>query len=314
MKKSIAFLIFIFIFTIFCGCNQSELNSNSYEKELSYVELAEINDINLNADKITVSDNDVDDAIDIYIRLNEILIPKNGKIDYGDVVNIDLSVDSKEKEEVQIEIGESEIETGIDEELIGLTVGETKKVLLNNKCYKIIICNISNYPTSLSDEIIKTYFGYKTLGEFKEYIKQTIYSNRIKEEAYYQLIYNSSITNHPSGIDTYIEKMMSQHKETAANANLSLEEYIKNIYEVDTNTFKKDLEEFYYEMLIVNSFALKYNFYPTQQQIDDTISDISIQENCSTDEVIEKLGIEYVIYTYNYDLVCTYLLENVNVK
>lgn len=314
MKKNITCLLSIMLMVVMCTCGCTSNVQSDYQEELSCVQLVDISNMKISSDEIEVTEEDVNKAVETFIYMNEILIEKNETVETGDVVDLTVKNNGKENDYTDVTVGEDEVLDGLDKQLLGMSKGCTKEIFINNETYVVTICSIETYPSELTDAIVKEFTEYDTVHEFKKYIKGTIQSKRVEEEAYFSLVHNSAVIKEPTGLKIYVENMMSYYESAAQSCKMTLEDYLKSAYEFDEQECRQKLEDFYYEMLIVNAFAKKINVFPSEQQMEEWISQLAEEESCSSKEIAEGYGEEYLNYSYCYSEVCLYLVENVLIE
>ena len=313
MKKSFVRIFLLLLITV-VSFGYSSSNEVKYEDDFSLVSLIDINEIILDENRIFVSVEDIEKATEMFIFVNDILVDTNTSVSENDVLNISLEVNNLPANNIDICIGNEDVVEGLDNMLLGKNINDIIEFSSNSDSYRITINSIKKYPTELTDDIVTTFLNFESACEVKQYIKDTIVKNRIQEEAYYQLIYNSGISGEPNNLNKYVSDMLYKQENAAKESGLSMDEYLIENYELSIAEFEETMKQFYYEMLIVNAFAKKHDLYPSQSEIDIFIKEFADEQGISYDEANSVYGKEYFLYSFNYDNVCNYLFEFISAR
>lgn len=270
---------------------------------------------------------------DIQTSLNELVTKYpnkkkvySGTIKDGQNVYVEYSYQSDGKtikNSKEVTAGINSI--GFEDKLVGTLVGETSKILVKyddsetNKTFvnkKITFTVTSKYKiketkSKVTDEFIDKNTEYKTVDEYKEYLKSEFissYENNAKIEAGNKLIRKilktSRVRNYPTKeVEKYKKNVRASYKDAASQMGISYKQlltYMNLTNEEFENDLNNEANFYVSKKLIVKAIAKKHHitisdkeFKEYLKNISDTYSDFDsvkdlqkyIQENKTEDDL-----------------------------
>ncbi len=180
----------------------------------------------------------------------------------------------------------------VDDEVFKLSEDELQSVV----AAKISIMELSLDAENLTNEDVAV-FNYSTVTDFKKSIIEDIVSHRLIEE-YYNFLIEKSVVKPDEEMEDFTEAILSNVKKIADSHNQSTDEFLKDMYQLDTNEFKSYLSEIWINMKIVFSYCCEHDIIYTETEIIDVekLLNDSDEFQCYSvsDEIKTKL-IQYFI-------------------
>jgi len=194
-----------------------------YNYDLSkYVKLGKYKGMEVAAESITVTNEEVQDEIDYWLKSAGTMENlSKGAVKKGDIVNIDYKgmldgkpFDGGTDEGVELEIGSGQFIPGFEEGLIGKNIGERvtlqvtfpadyayselagKKVAFNVK----INSAVRYIPAKLDTEFVKAYSDFNTVKEFKDSIADGLKKEKsydVRGTLWDSFVENCEVTGYP---------------------------------------------------------------------------------------------------------------------
>ena len=224
----------------------------------------------------TVTSKDVEDAVPEYLAENDLFEKDTtSKIKNDDNVNIAFvgKIDGKEFENgstdnYDVIIGSKSLIDNFEEQLIGHKAGDKVKVKVTfPKDYqektlagkKAVFDTTINYikkevsvPDKLTDSFIAKYTNYKTVKDYKEYVKKALAKDAkdsfksAQESAITDaLLKNTKVIKYPEKrLQDEIDYNKKYYKDYAKSMGISYKEIIKQMGYSDEATYQKDLEKY----------------------------------------------------------------------
>lgn len=246
---------------------------------------------------------------DIKTSLNELAekYPNKKKITTGTIknnnkVNVSYSYKLNDKlmknNDLDVIAGTNTI--GFEEKLIGMIVGESSDIIVkydNNFndtdlagkeiTYNVTINYIVKESTpEITDEFIKKHTDYKTVEEYKNYLKSEFISSYEKNaktiagnNLIRQIIKTSRVRNYPnSEVEKYKENIKSSYEDAANQMDLSFDDLLKYM-DLTTDEFNEDLTNeanFYVsKKLIVQAIAKKHFISISDTEFNEYLTNIA---------------------------------------
>ena len=318
-------------------------------KALDYVELANIDEINVPKESHEIKKEDVQAEIDSmltsFVETKEI---KDRKIKKDDLVNIDYvgSVGGVEFEGGNTNGQGTEVTAGsenyIDDflvQIIGHKPGETFDVKVtfpdeypNNPDLAgkdaVFVTTINfiaeKVDPKLDDKFVEKNFkesnGWTTVDQMKKEIEDKQRTNAIKSFVQSYITEGSKVDSRPDSLMNYQERAMKSYYEDAAKqAGKSLEEYIKESSNNEMSSFddlkeknKENIETQANTVLIMQAIAEKLELAVNEQDVADFF-----KNNYSTDDFSqyeEQYGMPYLKQAVLFDRVISTLADKATLK
>ena len=232
-----------------------------------YVELGEYKNLEVTAQKIEITDKDVEDFIDQQMAYMAVPIKEDRPVQDGDTVNMDYTgyMDGAEFEGgsaqgAELLIGSGQFIDGFEEGLIGAKKGEEVTLDIafpdpypNNPDFsgkpvqfKVKVNEIKE-PAELTDEWVQENSESKNVEDYRAYVKKSMaenadmnYMSDLKSNLFQKLAESSKILDYPAEpleeIKDYFRKNIEE--QYAAPAQMTLEEYFES-----QNISKEEAEE-----------------------------------------------------------------------
>lgn len=224
----------------------------------------------------TVTDKDVEQALPEYLSENDLFDKDtSSKIKKGDTVNIAFvgKINGKEFENgstdnYDVEIGSKSLIDDFEEQLIGHKAGDKVNVNVTfPKDYQekslakkdAVFETTINYirkdvtvPDKVTDEFIAKYTEYKTVDEYKKFIKKSLTSDAkdsfksAQENAVTSaLLKNTKMTKYPKDrLQKEIDYNNKYYKEYAESMGMSFEDLVKQMGYDSEDAYNKDLKTY----------------------------------------------------------------------
>ena len=227
-------------------------------------------------EKEKITDKAIDDAAPEYLYENDLFDKDTtSKIKSGDLVNIAFvgKIDGKEFENgstdsYDVEIGSNSLIDNFEEQLIGHKAGdkvevkvtfpanyEEKSLAKKKAVFETTINYIKNVvsvPVKLTDSFISKYTNYKTVKDYKAYVKKALAKDA--EESFKTaqenavtdaLLDKTEVTKYPEDkLKNEIEFNENYYKEYAKSMGITYKEMIQQMGYDDEDTYKKELEDY----------------------------------------------------------------------
>lgn len=341
MRKNILFLMVgIMSLSMLTGCTgkaSKYLPDVNYDK---YIDICEYKGVPARKIVFEISEEEVQDAImeEMYEYATYDEITDRG-IEVGDYANIDYkaTMDGKEVEDYSgsdedILVGEGYLSVELEDALVGMKTGESKKIELelteeyaaeedigkkisyDVKVNQISVENLPNY----NEDFLKKNTKFDSTKKYEDSIKKRLKKEKEEEYKYVtaEEIIDSILAN--SKFDGYPEEIYKECEETYDNDNayyasifgMELDEYLE-AYGIDEKTKKQDIEELVQEELVIGMISKKEKIDCTEKEIDAFIEDIYGEYGYnSVDEFLVDYTKEEVGYQVVYEKVLDFLYKN----
>lgn len=273
----------------------------------------------------TASDEDVENEINRILRHHKKveIKPDGSKLEKGDIAIIDFvgyKDDKKfpggEAKSFSLEIGSNQFVPGFEEQLIGMHVGETKKIDIKfpkdyhskelagaDTVFEVTLNEIKTQELpKLNDEFVEheKIPNVKTVNEFKKYLKEQIqaqfdlnYKDAISKDIITYIISITKLSSFPKSlVDGEKYRIRQTLEQQLSRQNLNIDKYLKMIgmskEEFDSNLEKNAQDSLKYALAIekiINDNKLEV----TDKDLDAYLEKISKIYNVSVDELKKSL-------------------------
>lgn len=308
-------------------------DSKDIDKLISLGEYKHV--INISADEIAVSDEEVEEQMKSYLSEND-KDENSGTVKSGDTINVDYAITIGDNvmsySDIDITIGEDIIAPGVDETLIGQETGYTGTANIiypegyfdSNMVGKAASIDVTiNYICSdveekeITDDLVKTSSNgkYNTVEELRQASREIV-ENSKKSIYYYDILEkvkeNSKITGDISSyVDDEYENSLQEYEDYCIYYNTTMEETAKTYGYEDEDSFKEYLktssEDYVKEKLVIYKLAKDLNITVSEEEYNQYVDELKEQY---TEEEIESLFSEsYGKYVLLYGKVLNELVD-----
>lgn len=248
-----------------------------YDYDLSeFVKLGQYKGVEVTKHAAAVTDEEVESQLS-YVLYSQSTSEKimEGTLKSGDTANIDYigringePFDGGSDQNYNLTLGSGIFIPGFEDQLVGRKVGETVIVNVtfpgdyNNPGlagvaaeFEVKINHIMIQITpELSDEFIQTYTNneYKTIDEYKEYLRNMILSykeselkNQEMSDVWTVVKNNCQIIKYPEAeVANYKNEFLTYYTQAAAQAEQSLESYVQSQFQMTLDDFNNEAEKY----------------------------------------------------------------------
>lgn len=275
--------------------------------------------------QLSVTEEEINREIHNFLNQNYQLVEKDGEVANGDVTTIDFEgfkdgvpFEGGKANGHQLEIGSGQFIPGFEDQMIGMTKGETRDLNLTfpenygvadlagaDVVFKVTVHKIATKKEAeLTDEFIASLNApnFKTVDELKNVIETSLqmqYNQQFeatKENAVLgKLIGESEV----EVSDEDVEKALQQHIQhisiELAQQGLQLEQYLQ-MMNMDLDSLKQQLlptakQQASFEA-IIDEIVKVESLTTSDEEAKDQVSKIAAANQMSVDEVLEKIQLD----------------------
>lgn len=275
--------------------------------------------------QLSVTEEEINREIQNFLNQNYQLVEKDGEVANGDVTTIDFEgfkdgvpFEGGKANGHQLEIGSGQFIPGFEDQMIGMTKGETRDLNLTfpenygvadlagaDVVFKVTVHKIATKKEAeLTDEFIASLNApnFKTVDELKNVIETSLqmqYNQQFeatKENAVLgKLIGESEV----EVSDEDVEKALQQHIQhisiELAQQGLQLEQYLQ-MMNMDLDSLKQQLlptakQQASFEA-IIDEIVKVESLTTSDEEAKDQVSKIAAANQMSVDEVLEKIQLD----------------------
>lgn len=275
--------------------------------------------------QLSVTEEEINHEIQNFLNQNYQLVEKDGEVANGDVTTIDFEgfkdgvpFEGGKANGHQLEIGSGQFIPGFEDQMIGMTKGETRDLNLTfpenygvadlagaDVVFKVTVHKIATKKEAeLTDEFIASLNApnFKTVEELKNVIETSLqmqYNQQFeatKENAVLgKLIGESEV----EVSDEDVEKALQQHIQhisiELAQQGLQLEQYLQ-MMNMDLDSLKQQLlptakQQASFEA-IIDEIVKVESLITSDDEAKDQVSKIAAANQMSIDEVLEKINLD----------------------
>ena len=275
--------------------------------------------------QLSVTEEEINREIQNFLSQNSQLVEKDGEVANGDVTTIDFEgfkdgvpFEGGKANGHQLEIGSGQFIPGFEEQMIGMTKGETRDLNLTfpenygvadlagaDVVFKVTVNKIATKKEAeLTDEFIASLNApnFKTVDELKNVIETSLqmqYNQQFeatKENAVLgKLIGESEV----EVSDEDVEKALQQHIQhisiELAQQGLQLEQYLQ-MMNTDLDSLKQQIlptakQQASFEA-IIDEIVKVESLTTSDEEAKDQVSKIAAANQMSVDEVLEKIQLD----------------------
>ncbi len=307
------------------------------------VTLGEYKGIEVTKDKVEVTDDEINQAIDSDLSANMKKVDVDRAVQDGDVVNIDyvgtkdgVAFEGGTAQGTDLTIGSNQFIDGFEDGLIGAKKGD--KVSLNLTfpeqyqnadlagkpvVFEVTVNSVQEKQVpELNDAFVQENTSFKTIDEYKEDKKQTLLKSKndeadqkVKNDIYTAIAAAAKVEPKQEAIDANFDNMIAKYTNQAATYGMDFATFVgafTGMKEEDFKTAAKtQAEEIVKQRLVVNAIAEKENIVITdddRKKISDELGYESVDKLIETES---KFDVDDYIMN---NKVMDFLTENAVIK
>lgn len=303
------------------------------------VKLGEYKKLGVKREKVSVSAEEVEHQIEhIKEHMAEVVIKEAGKVEEGNIAVIDFEgvvngkvIDGGTGSDYELEIGSNTFIPGFEEGLIGVGIGETKK--LNLKFPEDYVAELKGKKVTftvtvkaikerVTPEINEDFFqdlgidGVDSMDSLKKHVKEELMhekehqtEDKYVDELLRKATDNMTVDINNEIIDSEVDRMLKQYEQELAMQGVSLQQYL-SITGGKIDEFKTMLKPQAIARIktryLLEAVAEKESISIKKEDIKKEIKDVSAQYGMKEEEFLNAIGGEEMV---EYDLKMKAALE-----
>lgn len=253
----------------------------------------------------------------------------------SDLVNV-------KEEGYSMSIGSDKLIEGVDEELIGMKIGDKKtfELTVPDPCFDypyyagktitmdVEIKDIRSAELEEYDHEMAEYFGTDStdsfeaqlISEWKRHRSEDI-EGYVKKKAVEQILGSFEVKKYPEAeLDEVIKSLTEADKAAAEQADMELDEYIKTELGLSKEEYDSELEEYakqlVFEEMVMYYIARKEQLALTNAEFDEKATELAQENDMNTPAEYVSYMASYGYSEYNvreqiwYDMVMDFVYEN----
>lgn len=294
--------------------------------------LGQYQNIEVKVKKKTVTDEELDQQIQMIVAQNPTFVEKEGEVAQGDVTTIDyqglkdgVAFDGGTAQNQQLEIGSGQFIPGFEEQMIGMTVGETRELNLTfpenygvedlagaDVVFKVTLHKIeTKQPSVLNDEFVERFNipDVHTVEDMKNSLRMQMqaqhdqaYRTDVENAIFETLVQNSDVEVDEEDINKAMEEHIQHIRMQLAGQGMQLEQYLQ-MMGTDEEGLREQLQPSAKQQAIfeaiIDEIVKVENLQTTDEEVDQQVEAIATQNQISKEEVLEKIKAEDLKHDYN---------------
>ena len=333
-----------------CGAKKSQVKTNYVDDLSKYVTLGEYRGLEYEETSTEVTEDDVQAELD-YLLESKADVEKimDGTVADGDTVNIDytgmkdgVAFDGGTGTGYDLTIGSNSFIDNFEEQLIGMKPGETKEINVtfpdpypqNSDLAGVpvvfevtvnYICG-ENIVPELNDEFIANNTDYKTVDEYREYVrgylkdyKESTADSDREQALWQQVMDNCTFAELPQDkVDEEVENMYTSYEQYAGYYGLEMADFLEQMGMTE-EAFRTELTS-YAENLVKRNLAFNAIVEKEGLTVSDDEYEKIAEEKAgeygyeSKDAMEEALGADTIREDILWDKVLNLIVDNATVK
>lgn len=275
--------------------------------------------------QLSVTEEEINHEIQNFLNQNYQLVEKDGEVANGDVTTIDFEgfkdgvpFEGGKANGHQLEIGSGQFIPGFEEQMIGMTKGETRDLNLTfpenygvadlagaDVVFKVTVNKIATKKEAeLTDEFIASLNApnFKTVEELKNLIETSL---QMQYKQQFEAAKENAVLGKLIGecevevSDEDVEKALQQHIQhisiELAQQGLQLEQYLQ-MMNTDLDSLKQQIlptakQQASFEA-IIDEIVKVESLTTSDEEAKDQVSKIAAANQMSVDEVLEKIQLD----------------------
>ncbi|MDE5553461.1 MAG: trigger factor [Malacoplasma sp.] len=282
-------------------------------------------DIKIETKKEKITDKELEVEIESQLSQNEMMVPKDGPIEKGDVAIFDFKgfIDGKpfeggEAKNYELKIGSNQFIPGFEDQMIGMKTGDSKDVNVvfpkdyHEKKYagkpakfevKVNVVNKVDKP-KLDDDFVKTLNIDKitNVNEYKKHLtknleekKESTYENKVREEILNKIkgVVKLSEKLADEIIDSETNKLKKQTEQQIKMYGLTMNKYFEmfGLKEEEFNKKQRETAESnILTMMGILEIAELEKIEASEKDIEEEIEKLAKLYNIKKEEIIARFG------------------------
>lgn len=308
----------------------SKYTASEIAFKFSYFLFPEVNikgykDIKIETKKEKVTDKELEIEIEGQLSQNEMMVPKDGPIEKGDVAIFDFKgfidgepFDGGEAKNYELKIGSNQFILGFEDQMIGMKTGDSKDVNVvfpkdyHEKKYagkpakfevKVNVVNKVDKP-KLNDDFVKTLNIDKVtnVNEYKKHLtknleekKESTYENKVREEILNKIKGVVKLSEKLANeiIDSETNKLKKQTEQQIKMYGLTMDKYFEmfGLKEEDFNKKQRETAESnILTMMGILEIAELEKIEVSEKDIEEEIEKLAKLYNFKKEEIIARFG------------------------
>ena len=289
------------------------------------IEVKDYKGVEIEAVKSEVTDEDVENEIKSMARKNSRMVTVDRPAQDVDMVLIDYEgwvgdeqFEGGTAERQPLKLGSGTFIPGFEEQLIGVSTGESKDVKVTfpeeyhaadlagkEAVFKCKVHEIKEEELpEINDEFVKDVSEFDTMDELREDTRKNLEKaaeakdeNKMKDEAL-KAVYEANDIDVPDVmVESEIDNMMSEFDQQLRSQGMDLEGYFKYLG-TEPKDFRDNLREEALKKvktrMIINAVADQENFEATDADVDQEIEGMAKQYGLEADKVKEMIGAQNI--------------------
>ena len=289
------------------------------------IEVKDYKGVEIEAVKSEVTDEDVENEIKSMARKNSRMVTVDRPAQDGDMVLIDYEgwvgdeqFEGGTAERQPLKLGSGTFIPGFEEQLIGVSTGESKDVKVTfpeeyhaadlagkEAVFKCKIHEIKEEELpEINDEFVKDISEFDTMDELREDTRKNLEKaaeakdeNKMKDDAL-KAVYEANDIDVPDVmVESEIDNMMSEFDQQLRGQGMDLQSYFKYVG-ADPADFRKELREDAFKKtktrMIVTAVAEQEAFEVSDEEISTELENMAKQYGLEADKLREMIGAENV--------------------
>ena len=294
--------------------------------------LGQYKELEVNVAKEEVSQEEVDQQIEMLVSQTPTVVEKDGTVENGDIATIDfegfkygVAFDGGKAEGHALEIGSGQFIPGFEEQVIGMKTGESKDLNVTfpedygmedlagaDVVFKVTVHKVENKKESqLNDEFVVSLNvpNMTTVEELKTQMKAQIesqkdqsYRTNVENAIFDLLLQNSDVELAQEDIDQALEQHIQRIRMDLGRQGMQLEQYLQ-MTGSNEEALREQMEPSAVQQAkleaIIDEIIAAENLNTTDEEINEQIDLIAQQNQMTKEEVLERVSAEDLKHDYN---------------
>ncbi len=309
--------------------------------------LGQYKDIEVNVEKHNVTEEELEQQLAAFVAQNPTFVEKDGTVENGDVTTIDfegfkdgVAFEGGKAENHQLEIGSGQFIPGFEEQMIGMSKGETRELNLTfpenygaadlagaDVVFKVTVHKIENKKDSqLDDEFVASLNipNLSTVDQLREQMKNQIqgqhdqqYQAQVENSIFQQLIEACEVEVEKEDIDRALNLQIQHMQMELARQGLAFEQYLQ-MMGTNEEAFRQQIEPNAKQQAIfeavIDAIVEAEAIEATQEEIDQQLDMIAAQNQMTKEQVLEKVNMEDLKHDFSRVKASQFVLNSAKIK
>lgn len=295
------------------------------------VKLGQYKDFDIEAPSTDVSDEEIDQAIDLEREKNARMKTIDDRpAQDGDTVTIDFvgKVDGEEfaggsSQGFELTLGSGQFIPGFEDQLIGKNIGDevavevtfpedyAEELASKDAVFDVTIHAISEKELpELDDEFVKDISEFDTLDEYRSSVREKLTEDKanyaksfVREESFSRAIENMEVDVPQEMIDGELDRMLHEFEHQLSHQGIELAQYFEFTQQTEDQLkeqMQPDALNRIKTMLLIDAVMEEENFDISQEEIDAEIDRMVTETKAERDKLVEIYGMEDYKYLKDY--------------